>query len=62
MIASRLALSRSRRAARQFASTGGVRAYLPNFSTVVLGGTLVVVGGGLAYDRWETKIHQSSID
>lgn len=47
---SRMTLARA--GARQFASAGGVRAYLPNFSTVVLGGTLVVVGGDLAYDRW----------
>mmetsp|Transcript_13646 Transcript_13646/g.42227 ORF Transcript_13646/g.42227 Transcript_13646/m.42227 type:complete len:214 (-) Transcript_13646:25-666(-) len=37
----------------------GARAYLPSFSTVALGATVAVVGGGLAYDRWMTKMRQS---
>ena len=50
--------ARSGRAAaeRQFASLSGARAYLPKFSTVAAGGTVLVVGGGLAYDRWMTKM------
>ena len=48
-------------APRQFASLSGARAYLPKFSTVALGGTVLVVGGGLAYDRWMTKMHHSEI-
>jgi hypothetical protein len=55
--------ARSGRAAaeRQFASLSGARAYLPKFSTVALGSTVLVVGGGLAYDRWMTKMHHSEI-
>ena len=58
MFASRMTIARVGRcaAARQFASLSGARAYLPKFSTVALGGTVLVVGGGLAYDRWMTKM------
>ena len=49
-------VGRAAAAARQFASLSGARAYLPKFSTVALGGTVLVVGGGLAYDRWMTKM------
>ena len=65
MFASRMKIARVGRAAaaarqfaaeRQFASLSGARAYLPKFSTVALGGTVLVVGGGLAYDRWMTKM------
>ena len=58
MFASRMKIARVGRAAaaRQFASLSGARAYLPKFSTVAWGGTVLVVGGGLAYDRWMTKM------
>ena len=59
MFASRMTIARVGRAAaaaRQFASLSGARAYLPKFSTVALSGTVLVVGGGLAYDRWMTKM------
>ena len=62
MFASRMTIARVGRAAAaprqlaQFASLSGARAYLPKFSTVALGGTVLVVGGGLAYDRWMTKM------
>ena len=49
-------VGRAAAAARQFASLSGARAYLPKFSTVALSGTVLVVGGGLAYDRWMTKM------
>ena len=56
MFASRMTIARAATATRQFASLSGARAYLPKFSTVALGGTVLVVGGGLAYDRWMTKM------
>ena len=49
-------VGRAAAASRQFASLSGARAYLPKFSTVALSGTVLVVGGGLAYDRWMTKM------
>ena len=48
MFASRMTIARVGRAAaapRQFASLSGARAYLPKFSTVAAGGTVLVVGG-----------------
>ena len=54
-------VGRAAAAPRQFASRSGARAYLPKFSTVALSGTVLVVGGGLAYDRWMTKMHHSEI-
>ena len=54
-------VGRAAAARRQFASLSGARAYLPKFSTVALSGTVLVVGGGLAYDRWMTKMHHSEI-
>ncbi len=56
MFASRMTIARAATATRQFASLSGARAYLPKFSTVAAGGTVLVVGGGLAYDRWMTKM------
>ena len=56
MFASRMTIARAAAATRQFASLSGARAYLPKFSTVAWGGTVLVVGGGLAYDRWMTKM------
>ena len=61
MFASRMTIARAATATRQFASLSGARAYLPKFSTVAAGGTVLVVGGGLAYDRWMTKLHHSEI-
>ena len=67
MFASRMKIARVGRCAaacngtgqaRQFASLSGARAYLPKFSTVALSGTVLVVGGGLAYDRWMMKLYQ----
>lgn len=46
---------------RGLSAAAGPRRLLPSFSTVALGATAAVVGGGLAYDRWKTKMHQSSI-
>ena len=51
-----MTIARAATATRQFASLSGARAYLPKFSTVAAGGTVLVVGGGLAYDRWMTKM------